>query len=215
MNVRFLRTIVLLLVVMALLLPGVAMAKTARPTPTPMPALAPTPALSSPASPLPYSGDWVPIQPGEYHWYAFKYSWAENNRAFEIRFDTQPWDGMELLLVNRDQVRAWEQGGKLESFGAATPAYALVEEEVSKKQYCAAKPDAPDCSTPSRGDKCKPGTDDGDCFLLDVLEERGFGQWAGAPGASGTYYVLVRRDSRSTGPGEYRFKVSGDGVAFK
>lgn len=217
MDPRLLRTTASLLVVLALLLPGVTEAKAAapRPTPTPIPTQAPAPAPSTPATPLKHTDDWVQIQPGEYHWYAFKYDYDENNRPFEIRFHTRPWNGIELLLVDGEQVRVWQQGGKLEHFGAATPAFSLAEEEVDKNAYCKAKPTAQECAAPGRGDKCEPGTDDGDCFLLDVFQSRGYGQWAGALGASGTYYVLVRRNSRASGPAEYRFTVSGDGVAFR
>lgn len=203
------------ILLLGLLIPGVAIAQD-EPAPP-----------SAPRAPLTYTDSWNPIEPGAWHWYAFKYREAENNRPMLIRLYTRPHNGIELLLLNGEQVRVWQQGGKLEGFGAATPAYTLVEEQVSQEELCKAKPDADECqdgdldsnSTKVNPDDCAAnnGSDanDDNCFLLDVPEPLGYGQWAGKIGASGEYYILVRRAASSEGPGAYRIAVSGDGFTFR
>ena len=198
---------------LGLLIPGVAVAQD-------------EPAPSTPRAPLAYTDAWNPIEPGAWHWYAFKYREAENNRPMLIRLYARPHNGIELLLLNGEQVRVWQQGGKLEGFGAATPAYKLVEEQVSQEELCKARPEADECqngfdsnSTKVNPDDCAANNgsdgDDDNCFLLDVPEPLGYGQWAGKIGASGEYYILVRRASHSEGTAAYRIRVSGDGFTFR
>lgn len=182
---------------------------------------------SAPRAPLAYADAWKPIEPGAWDWYAFKYREAESNRPMLIRLYTRPHNGIELLLLNGEQVRVWQQGGKLEGFGAATPAYTLLEEQVTQEELCKARPDADECkngdfdsnSTKVNPDDCAANNgsdaDDDNCFLLDVPEPLGYGQWAGKIGASGEYYILVRRAASSEGPGAYRIEVSGDGFTFR
>ena len=182
---------------------------------------------SAPRAPLAYTNDWNPIEPGAWDWYAFKYREAEGNRPMLIRLYTRPHNGIELLLLNGEQVRVWQQGGKLEGFGAATPAYTLVEEQVSQEELCAARPDADECqdgdfdhnSATANPDDCAANNgsdgDDDNCFLLAVPESLGYGQWAGKIGASGEYYILVRRAASSEGPAAYRITASGGGFTFR
>ena len=134
---------------------------------------------STPSEPIPYADQWLEIQPGEFQWYAFKYREAEENRPLEISLYTRGGDGIRLLLLNGDQVRVWQQGGKLEHFGEATPVYRHVEEPVSKDEYCREKPDADICVDPGDGGGGVPcpnddEADSDDCYLLDVPEPRGF-----------------------------------------
>ncbi len=203
------------ILLLCLLIPGVAIAQDEPPPP------------SAPRAPLPYTDSWSPIEPGAWHWYAFKYQEAENNRPMLIRLYTRPHNGIELVLLNGEQVRVWQQGGTLEGFGAATPADPLLEEQVSQEELCKARPDADECkngdfdsnSTQVNLDDCAANNgsdaDDDNCFLLDVPEPLGYGQWAGKIGASGEYYILVRRAASSEGPGAYRIAVSGDGFTFR
>lgn len=203
------------LLLLGMLLPGISLAQDAPMTP------------SSPQSPLTYDNAWTPIEPGAYHWYAFKYRTADSNRPMQIRFYTRPADGVSLMLLNGDQVRVWQQGGKLEFFGEATPAYRYVEQQVSLEELCKAQPNADECKNgdfDSNSDAVNPddcvansGGDrnDDNCYLLPVRDPLGFGQWAGELGASGDYYILVRRNTNSSGSGEYRFTTSGDGYTFR
>lgn len=203
------------ILLLGLLLPGAAFAQD-EPAPP-----------STPRAPLAYADAWNPIEPGAWDWYAFKYREAEGNRPMLIRLYTRPHNGIELLLLNGEQVRVWQQGGKLEGFGAATPAYTLVEEQVSQEELCQARPEADECQNgdlDSNSTKVNPedcaannGSDgnDDNCFLLAVPESLGYGQWAGKIGASGEYYILVRRAASSEGTAAYRIAVSGDGFTFR
>ena len=116
------RSILTLVVVLGLLVPGVVLAQDDPPCP------------STPNEPLAYSNQWRQIQPVELHWYAFKYHEADENHPLEISLYTRASEAVRLLLLNGDQVRVWQQGGKLEHFGEATPVYRRVEEPVSKDE---------------------------------------------------------------------------------
>ena len=73
------------------------------------------------------------IQPGEWQWFAFKYSFDSSRNSDDdksndqepanLRLDAEPENGVSLILVNSEQIRDWQDGEKLEGFGAATPAH--------------------------------------------------------------------------------------------
>ena len=97
------------------------------PAPPPTPASTPAPTVSSPEHPLTYSSDWAELQPGEWHWYTFKYDFDDsgdrgdsNQTPAQIRLTTEPADQATLLLLNGEQVRAWE-GGEKRAAGPAGP----------------------------------------------------------------------------------------------
>lgn len=207
------------------LLPGVtaALAKTT-PTPTPAPTPAAQPVESSPEKPLAYSDRWVDIQPGEWHWYAFKYTFddsSDSNQApTAIRLDTDPGAGATLLLLNGEQVRAWEHGEKLQGFGAATPVTDRVRVKVELDAFCDDNPDDPACtgSLNRVRSQCEnlrdPASTDETCnFTLN--ESRGYATWSGVIGASGAYFILVRGNPRVSGPIQYKFTIGGDGLSMK
>ena len=203
-----------------LLLPaaGPVLAASAAPDPTPTPAPAPT--ISSPEHPLAYSSDWAELQPGEWHWYAFKYDFADGNQTPQIRLDTQPADQATLLLLNGEQVRAWEQGEKMQGFGAATAVVNRERVKLDLGEFCDANPNDPACNgsadrSESRCDNLHdPGALDNTCNYT-LYPSRGYATWAGEIGASGLYYILVRGSAEANGPIQYRFTVGGDGLTMK
>jgi hypothetical protein len=206
-----------------LILPGVATALAQdEPPATPEPVLPPV--VSSPEQPLSYSDQWVDIQPGEWHWYAFKFDFDDSTDDEQgpatIRLDTQPVGGATLTLLNREQVRAWQDGEGLEGFGAATPATNRVEEKQSRSAFCNIYPNDPVCTgVPDHsGSMCENLRDPastGTACRYTTTEPRGYSTWSGVIGSSGTYYILVRGDSRTTGPIQYKFTTGGEGLTMK
>ena len=207
-----------------LMLPGraAALAKTPTPTPAPTAAATPEPVASSPKEPLAYLDQWVDIQPGEWQWYAFKYDFDDESDQAPagIRLDTKPGEGVTLLLLNGEQVRAWEHGEKLQGFGAATPVINSVRIRVELDTFCDDNPDDPICTdSPDRSDsQCEnlrdPASTDDTCNFT-LKEPRGYATWSGVIGASGTYYVLVRGNPRLPGPIQYKLAIGGDGLSMK
>lgn len=207
---------------MGLLLPAAVPAQAAAVEPTPAPTPAPT--LSSPEHPLAYSSEWAELQPGEWHWYTFKYDFDDSGDSHQtpaqIRLDTEPADQATLLLLNGEQVRAWESGEKLQGFGAATVVVDRERVKLELDTFCDANPNDPACNGSSdRSDsRCDnlhdPGSADTTCNYT-LYPSRGYATWSGVIGASGTYYVLLRSSAEATGPIRYRFTVSGDGVTMK
>jgi hypothetical protein len=198
----------------------VAVAK-APPTPTPTPAPAPK---SSPEQPLAYGDGWVAMQPGEWHWYAFKYDFDDSSDSRQapssIRLDMKPGAGATLLLLNGDQVRAWEHGEKLQGFGEATPVISSTRVKIDKGEFCEQNPNDPICDDNGNraNSQCEnlrdPLSTDSSCNFT-LKEPRGYSTWTGTIGASGTYYILIRGSSRVAGPIEYKLAAGGDGLNMK
>jgi hypothetical protein len=204
--------------------PQVAFAKT-KPqaqTPTPVPTAAPV--VSSPERPLAYSDQWVDIKPGEWHWYSFKYSFDDSSDSKQapatIRLDASPDTDVTLVLLNGEQVRAWEHGEKLQGFGAATPVTDPVPVKVKLGTYCESHPGDPVCTgNPNRTNtQCEnlrdPARQSKTCDYT-TEESRGYATWSGLIGASGIYYVLVRGNPDSAGPLQYKITVTGDGLSMQ
>lgn len=199
--------------VISLLMPGAQVASAAPPV------------NSSPEQPLVYADQWVDIQPGEWQWYAFKYHYDDSGDngtpPSQIRLTSRPSDGVTLELLNGEQVRVWEHGEKLESFGAATPIVDEVRVKIDIDDFCDMSPNDPICDD-DNGDiedtRCEnkrdPANTDDTCNY-SFQESRGYAVWAGAIGASGTYYILVRRAANANGPAQYRFTLSGNGITMK
>ena len=205
-----------------LLLPRtVAATKAPPPTPTPTPAPAPK---SSPEQPLSYGNNWVAMQPGEWHWYAFKYDFDDSGDSRQapsnIRLDMKPGASATLLLLNSDQVRAWEHGEKLQGFGEATPVINTTRVKVDKSEFCEQNPHDPICDengnrTNSQCDNLRdPLSTDSTCNFT-LREPRGYSTWTGTIGASGTYYVLIRGSSGHAGSVAYKLAAGGDGLRMK
>lgn len=208
-----------------LLLPLAALAAALATTPTPAPT--PAPAVSSPEHPLAYSSEWAELQPGEWHWYTFKYDFDDSGDSgdssqtpAQIRLTTEPADQATLLLLNGEQVRAWEHGEKLQGFGAATVVADRERVKVDLGTFCDANPNDPACngSTDRSTSRCDnlhdPAAVDNTCNYT-LYPSRGYATWSGVIGASGTYYILVRSNAETSGPIRYRFTVSGDGLTMK
>lgn len=221
MSKSAMRLLIAVMFVAGLLLPGTqaAFAKNAaEPTPVPTPAAT----VSSPEQPLAYSDQWTDLQGGEWHWYAFKYTYddKEEQAPATIRLDVRPANAATLLLLNGEQVRAWEHGEKLQGFGAAT---VVTDKERVKEDlgaFCDANPSDPACNgdpdrSQSRCDNLHdPGSADTTCNYT-LYPSRGYATWTGDIGASGTYYVLVRGKAGAAEPLQYKITVGGDGISMK
>lgn len=215
--------LVVALLTISLLLPQPALAAAKAPPPTPTPTPAPAPE-SSPEQPLAYGDGWVAMQPGDWHWYAFKYDFDDSGDSPQapssIRLDTKPGAGATLLLLNGDQVRAWEHGEKLQGFGEATPVIRATRVKVDKSEFCDQNPNDPICDDNGNraNSQCEnlrdPLSTDSTCNFT-LKEPRGYATWSGTIGASGTYYILIRGNSRLNGPIEYKLAAGGDGRSMK
>ena len=96
------------------------------------------------------------IQPGEWQWFAFKYSYDRSRNSDDdksndqvpanLRLDAEPANGVSLLLVNKDQVQAWQSGEKLQGFGAATPQTDKVQNKSDLDRFCHDYPNDPVCT---------------------------------------------------------------------
>jgi hypothetical protein len=184
---------------------------------------------SSPENPLPYSDQWMTIQPGEWQWFAFKYSYDSSRNSDDdksndqvpanLRLDAEPANGVSLILVNRDQVQAWQDGEKLEGFGAATPQTDKVQNKADLDRFCHAYPDDPVCTGGDRAqsacENITPGARNPSQCKFRTTESRGYSNWKGTIGATGTYYVVVRGDPRASGPIQYKFTFTGEGLTMK
>lgn len=233
-TLKLLATAVLAAVLAAVLLAGslliaapTAEAKTQpKPSPTPVatatPTPAPAPTFSTPEEPLAYQDEWVELQPQEWHWYAFQYSYNPDDKQAPatLRLDVKPSEQATLLLLNGDQVRAWENGEKLESFGAATSVNDAIPAKMKLGKFCDLNPKDPVCTgNPDRSTSIcnnlrNPAAVSETCNF-SLYESRGYATWTGTIGASGEYYILVRGDPQVDKAIEYRFTLSGDGLTMK
>ena len=186
--------------------------------------------VSSPEQPLAYTGEWMTIQPGEWQWFAFKYSYDRSRNSDDdksndqvpanLRLDAEPANGVSLLLVNKDQVQAWQSGGeKLQGFGAATPQTDKVQNRVDLDRFCHDYPNDPVCTGGDRSqsacENIASGAPNPSQCKYRTTESRGYSNWKGTIGASGTYYIVVRGDPRATGPIQYKFTFTGEGLTMK
>ncbi len=167
----------------------------------PQVALAAPDVSTAPAIPAPVVGEWTEIQSGGNHWYSFKYDFDTLNRPAEILMFTEPNESVTLKLLNGDQARAWQQvGGDRESFGAATTVHGNVI----------------DTSRHTANDSETEQDNDSDAQSHRMIDEMGtYASWSAVLESSGTYYILIHRDTHATGPANYRFTVNGDGVTLQ
>jgi hypothetical protein len=186
--------------------------------------------VSSPEQPLAYTGDWMTIQPGEWQWFAFKYSYDRERNSDKdksndqvpanLRLDAEPVDGVSLILVNEDQVQAWQSGGeKLQGFGAATPQTDKVQNKEKLDRFCHDYPDDPICTGGDRSqsacENITPGAPNPEQCKYRTSESRGYSNWKGTIASTGNYYIVVRGDPRATGPIRYKFTFTGEGLTMK
>ncbi len=188
-----------------------------------------SPRASSPEQPLPYSDQWMTIQPGEWQWFAFKYSFDSSRNSDDdksndqvpanLRLDAEPANGVSLILVNRDQVKAWQDGEKLQGFGAATPQTDKVQNKADLDRFCHDYPNDPACTGGDRSQSaCEnivAGAANPEQCKYRTSESRGYSNWKGTIGATGTYYVVVKGDPRAAGPIRYKFTFTGEGLTLR
>jgi hypothetical protein len=188
-----------------------------------------SPRVSSPEQPLPYSDQWMTIQPGEWQWFAFKYSYDSSRNSDDdksndqvpanLRLDAEPANGVSLLLVNRDQVKAWQDGEKLQGFGAATPQTDQVKNKADLQRFCHDYPNDPACTGGDRSQSaCEnivAGSGNPEQCKYRTTESRGYSNWKGTIGATGNYFIVVKGDPRAAGPIRYKFTFTGEGLTLK
>ena len=105
---------------------------------------------SGPADAQAPSADWLPINPGQEHWYAFYY--AGDSSSIKIQLQTEPPESASFGLFTPNGIRRWSDGAELESVGRGSPvrsgsgaliwtgsfndkgAYYVVVEHASQKQ---------------------------------------------------------------------------------
>lgn len=205
-----------------LMLPGVSTAL-AQDEPPATPEPAPPPVVSSPEQPLSYSNQWVDIQPGEWHWYTFKFDFDDSTDEqvpATIRLDTNPGAGATLTLLNKEQVNAWQHGEKLQGFGAATAATERVERKTKLSSFCNSYPNDPVCTgVPDHsGSACEnlrdPASTATACRYV-TNEPHGYAIWSGVIKSSGTYYMLVRGNPHASGSIQYKITTGGEGLTMK
>ena len=185
--------------------------------------------VSSPEQPLAYTDQWMTIQPGEWQWFAFKYSYDRSRNSdddksndqvpADLRLDAEPANGVSLLLVNKDQVHAWQSGEKLQGFGAATPQTDKVQNKSDLDRFCHDYPNDPACTGGDRSQSaCEnivAGAPNPEQCKYRTSESRGYSNWKGTVGATGTYYIVVKGDPRAPGPIRYKFTFTGEGLTLK
>jgi hypothetical protein len=147
---------------------------------------------TGPDFPMSPSGEWVAIEPGAYHWYAFTYDADETYGPIEIKLYSTPAGAAVLTLRNGEQADLWRAQGKHESFGVCTPA-----EKSSIKHDDEDKDDDED----ENGKEEDAGKED-------------YALWAAKPAQSGTYYMVVEHARNVSGTAYYRIEMTGDGFSF-
>ena len=206
-----------------LMLPGVSAFAEADMPAAPDPSTATI--ASSPEQPLAYTGDWGTLQPGEWKWYAFKYSFDDsddsNQAATNLRVDADPANAVTVTLLNGEQVRAWQHGEKLEGFGAATTAMYPTKIRTKLVDFCPSHPEDPVCngaanrSTSVCENMRGPIDPSVDTCHHKVFESRGYAAWSGLIRSSGTYYIVVRANPQAMGSVQYRLRINGDGLSMR
>lgn len=66
------------------------------------------------------TGEWVSLEEGAYHWYAFDYDFDEDFDPFEVRIYTEPENGAVLTIRNAEQAQEWREDGTHEHIGCCT-----------------------------------------------------------------------------------------------
>ena len=73
-------------------------------------------------------GDWITMNAGEEHWFAFHFDYDGTPEKVEINLYADPEKGALFTVRNEEQVRLWRNEGKDEWFGAGS------ENEYAKGQ---------------------------------------------------------------------------------
>jgi hypothetical protein len=77
--------------------------------------------VSGPDSPMAPSDDYVMIEPGEMHWYAFTYDFDEDTtQALEIKLFSDQIEDAVLTVHTQDEVDLWMRDGEMAHFGCCT-----------------------------------------------------------------------------------------------
>ena len=76
---------------------------------------------SGPDHPLTLTDEWMALNAGDYHWYAFQFDYDKDvDEAIEIKFFTEPAESAALTVRNAEQIKLWQDDGKHEHFGCCT-----------------------------------------------------------------------------------------------
>jgi hypothetical protein len=68
----------------------------------------------------PMTGQWLSLDAGVTHWFAFNYDFDEGNEPIEIKVFSNPEKGAVLTVRNQEQAQLWRGEGKSEHFGCCT-----------------------------------------------------------------------------------------------
>jgi hypothetical protein len=68
---------------------------------------------------LPVS-EWIALEAGQYHWYAFDYDFDESFEAIQIHTYTEPQDSAILTVRTEEQAQKWREDGTQEHIGCCT-----------------------------------------------------------------------------------------------
>lgn len=85
------------------------------------PAMAPSQIGGGPDEAMaPMTGQWIKLEPGTTHWFAFKYDYDSSFEPFQIKIYANPEKGAVLTVRNEEQAQLWRTEGKNEHFGCCT-----------------------------------------------------------------------------------------------
>lgn len=68
----------------------------------------------------PMTGEWITLESGTTHWFAFKYDYDSSFDPFQIKIYSNPEKGAVLTVRNEEQAQLWRAEGKNEHFGCCT-----------------------------------------------------------------------------------------------
>ena len=108
--------------------PTAEMALTVEAAPAPAEAAAPEEPMTLPVkigggpdeAMAPMTEEWITLEAGKTHWFAFKYDFDEGHDPFEIKIYSNPEKGAVLTVRNEEQAQLWREEGKSEHFGCCT-----------------------------------------------------------------------------------------------
>lgn len=66
------------------------------------------------------SGEWVTIEPGQYHWYIFNYKYDKDKGPMEVRLEATPVNAVRFTMRNVNQANLWRRDGTHEWFGCCS-----------------------------------------------------------------------------------------------
>lgn len=150
-----------------------------------------SPVNTVPDNPAVAAEMWTTIQPGEYQWYTFKYHAHKSGENDS--------DGNQMNWAHPVEIRMFSQPNGSATLLLVDGQQARVWQQDGKLEHFGA---ATEVFVPDYKDK-------------DHDRSAGYASWSSQMTSSGTYYIVIHRDARATGPASYRFTVTGDGVTMQ